>query len=204
MNYRFLLSILFISEMMVGTALVCYGGGMLGHIPNMITIGLGVSVFLVHALEYLLLTKLCVVGEMCNGLGFNLVSGEHPAPTCLKEEYPIHDWIPYDRRDEGRQPMTKIEELRAMLKRCDDGLCTVTEVEMRILHGLLEPMLEAVRKGKKATWYQPHCGDEGAPGARRCETMLLVMGPGEISLVPLGTWTSSTVYREPKSTNLGF
>jgi len=87
MNYRFLLSILFISEMMVGTALVCYGGGMLGHIPNMITIGLGVSVFLVHALEYLLLTKLCVVGEsctMCNGLGFNLVSGEHPAPTCLK------------------------------------------------------------------------------------------------------------------------
>lgn len=93
--------------------------------------------------------------------------------------------------------MTKIEELRAMLKRCDDGLCTATEVEMRILYGLLEPMLEAVRKGEKATRYQPHCGDENAPGARRCETMLLVMGPGEISLVPLGTWTSSTVYREP-------
>jgi hypothetical protein len=56
MNYKFILSILFIFEMVVGALLV--GFGIFSHPMNMITVALGASVFAAHAIEYMLLRKM--------------------------------------------------------------------------------------------------------------------------------------------------
>lgn len=90
MNYRFILSILFIIEMIVGSVLVILGSGFIKAYgtTNYFLIGLGMSVFLAHALEYFLLFKLQVVGEtcpMCHGLGTDLINVDtYPAPACPK------------------------------------------------------------------------------------------------------------------------
>ena len=90
MRYRFILSILFLVEMILGSALVCYGGGMFGGSANSFLIGLGISVFLLHALQYLLLSRIQMVGEtcpMCHGSGSKIVTSNGSkdySPVCPK------------------------------------------------------------------------------------------------------------------------
>jgi len=45
-------------EMIMGTIVVLIGGGMFGHTPNIYFVVLGILIFLLHALEYLLLFKM--------------------------------------------------------------------------------------------------------------------------------------------------
>jgi len=58
MSIKIMFSFFLVMEMIMGTIVVLIGGGMFGHTPNIYFVVLGILIFLLHALEYLLLFKM--------------------------------------------------------------------------------------------------------------------------------------------------